>query len=321
MLNRDEAIRKINAFGKKGEPFVFLTDYLGERTYLEALERIDPGDLSFDFNGITNVASDSGDVHIDFDPVSREIFQDAFDRVVAEINYGNSFLANLTFETPIRLTASLDEVFRFSRAKYKIRFREDFICFSPESFVRISSNTVRSYPMKGTIRADEPDASVTILNDPKETAEHITIVDLIRNDLSSVATHVKVNKFRYLDNIKTSNGDLLQVSSEISGDLESGWREHLGDLIYALLPAGSITGAPKPKTVELLNEIETHNRGFYTGICGLFDGESLDSGVMIRFIEQRGRSHFYKSGGGITSFSQLEAEYSEYINKIYVPVY
>ena len=88
-----------------------------------------------------------------------------------------------------------------------------------------------------------------------------------------------------------------------------------------LLPAGSISGAPKKKTVEILKDIENEPRGFYTGVFGIFDGENLESAVMIRFIEQQGEKLYFRSGGGITSMSNPEEEYKEALQKIYVPVY
>lgn len=174
--------------------------------------------------------------------------------------------------------------------------------------------------MKGTIDADIPSADEVILADEKEKAEHITIVDLIRNDLSLVAEHVHVSKFRYIDKIKTSNKDLLQVSSEITGTLPDDWSSRLGDVLVSLLPAGSISGAPKKKTVEIIAAAEQEKRGYYTGVFGYFDGQSLDSGVMIRFIERDNNQLYYRSGGGITTQSDAKTEYQEAIDKVYVPV-
>lgn len=180
--------------------------------------------------------------------------------------------------------------------------------------------------MKGTIDANLANAEMILLNDKKEFYEHTTIVDLIRNDLSKVAEKVWVEKFRYLDKVNKHDGsELLQLSSQISGLLASDWRENLGEIVFDLLPAGSISGAPKEKTIELIKESEkltynnSKNRGFYTGICGVFDGKTFDSGVMIRFIEQTSRGKVFKSGGGITSNSIAEKEYQEMIQKIYVP--
>ena len=174
--------------------------------------------------------------------------------------------------------------------------------------------------MKGTIDATIENAEQVILNDPKETAEHNTIVDLIRNDLSMVAKNVRVEKFRYIEKIITTDKTLLQVSSKITGILEDDFQSRLGDIIFDLLPAGSVSGAPKKKTVEIIQGNENYNRGFYTGVFGYFDGSLLDSGVMIRFIEKTKNGLTYKSGGGITFMSNPESEYQELIDKVYVPI-
>ena len=175
--------------------------------------------------------------------------------------------------------------------------------------------------MKGTIDASEPEAETRILNDPKETAEHHTIVDLIRNDLSLVATNVAVEKFRFLNTIRTHDRTLLQVSSEITGQLPDNYKEHLGDIFHKLLPAGSICGAPKRKTLEIINKSEIYKRGFYTGVFGIFDGLDLQSAVMIRYIEKADNQLTFKSGGGITALSDPIKEYQELIDKVYVPIY
>ena len=160
-----------------------------------------------------------------------------------------------------------------------------------------------------------------ILADKKEEAEHATIVDLIRNDLSQVASEVTVSRYRYIDELQTNKGRLLQVSSEIRGKLPDDWNGNLGTMLFSLLPAGSITGAPKKKTMEIIAEAETYQRGFYTGVMGYFDGNRLDSAVMIRFLEQAGDQLLFKSGGGITSQSDLQSEYNEMKQKVYVPIY
>ena len=92
-------------------------------------------------------------------------------------------------------------------------------------------------------------------------------------------------------------------------------------MLKKMLPAGSVTGAPKNKTVEIIQNAETYERGFYTGIAGFFDGMSLDSCVLIRFIEQRNGKFYFKSGGGITAKSEMKSEYEELKQKIYVPLY
>lgn len=326
MLQKKQAIEKLNVLGKEKTPFVFYCDFLGERWFICQKDKLD-NEFDWNFGGYsdeskvesrkTGVEREKSTLHKA--PISFETFKKSFDQVVAEINIGNSFLTNLTFQTPVETSLSLAEIYETTQAKYKLHVPGEFVVFSPETFVQIRRNEIYSYPMKGTIDAQVPNAATKILADQKEIAEHITIVDLIRNDLSQVASNVQVPRFRYLDRIETSDKQLLQVSSEVRGELQEDWRENLGNILTRLLPAGSISGAPKPQTVKIIQRVETHVRGFYTGICGQFDGESLDTGVMIRFIKKEGNQLFYCSGGGITSFSQAEKEYQEMIDKIYLP--
>ena len=146
-------------------------------------------------------------------------------------------------------------------------------------------------------------------------------MDLLRNDLSMVADNVQVKEFQRIDYIKTKQKNLLAMSSEIEGEIKPEYQNKIGTILQKLLPAGSILGAPKPKTLEIVLEAELYQRGFYTGIAGYFDGENLDSCVMIRFIEKENERLFFKSGGGITHQSDLASEYEEMKNKIYVPIY
>lgn len=216
--------------------------------------------------------------------------------MISALNHGDTYLLNLTFPTKLETDLTPEEIFRYSKAKYKLMAGGEFVVFSPETFIKIHHDRIFSFPMKGTISATIPDAAETILADRKELYEHNTIVDLIRNDLSMVSTDVKVVRFRYIERINAPEGDLLQVSSEISGELPCDYLSSLGTLLFTLLPAGSVTGAPKKRTVEIILEAESYERGFYTGIVGYFDGRSLDSAVMIRFIEFTSDGPVYKSG-------------------------
>lgn len=232
---------------------------------------------------------------------------------------GDSFLLNLTVATDLDTDFTLEEIFIRSKARYKLLVPDRFVCFSPETFVILSDGKISSFPMKGTIRADIPNADHIILNDYKESAEHHTIVDLIRNDLNRVATDVRVERFRYIDRLVTNRGEILQVSSQVTGNLPEDYLSRLGDLIFDMLPAGSISGAPKAATVRIIREAEKEDRGFYTGIFGYFDGKSFRSAVMIRFIEQQGNRLRFRSGGGITVNSDCSAEYQEVLQKVYLP--
>ncbi len=132
---------------------------------------------------------------------------------------------------------------------------------------------------------------------------------------------MRVKRFKYIERIRTHGGELLQMSSEIAGTLPVGFQKRLGEMIFRLLPAGSICGAPKKKTVEIILKAEQYNRGYYTGIFGHWDGKNLDSAVAIRYMEKEGNELVFKSGGGITFQSNCEREYDEMLNKVYVPIY
>lgn len=318
MLKRAAAIQQMNALGKSRTPFLFFTDFLGHTAFVCPLDQLARHDIAYAFG---QEASTNSNPQFQFEkyPLLREEFALAFRYVVDQINFGNSYLVNLTVKTPIATNLSLQDIFTISKAKYKLRYKDQFVFFSPETFVKIKDGHIYSYPMKGTLDASLPNAHQRLLNDRKETAEHVTIVDLIRNDLSQLSDQVEVTKFRFITEVHTHEKTLLQVSSEIRGRLAPNYHEQLGTLLFKLLPAGSISGAPKKETVQIIANAENYERGFYTGVCGVFDGEHLDSGVMIRFVEQENHQLFYKSGGGITSFSDEASEYQEVIDKIYIP--
>lgn len=301
---------------------MFLVDFEMEKPLVFPLDKVAPENILYYINGRTNSgaqASASGRIDFIKFPPGLNDYKKKFDKVWSHLVYGDSYLTNLTIKTKVRTQFTLREIFSLSQAKYKLWFEDQFIVFSPETFVRIEDGRIFSYPMKGTIDAALPGAAEKILNDPKEMAEHVTIVDLIRNDLSAVSENVRVTRFRYVEEIRTLQKNLLQVSSEIQGELAHGYETRLGDIMQKLLPAGSVSGAPKCKTLEIIRMAEMEQRGYYTGVVGLFDGKVFDSGVMIRFLEYDRGTLYYRSGGGITVQSSVETEYQEAIDKVYVP--
>ncbi len=317
-------IEKMNIWGEQKKPYIFIIDFEINQPLVLPLNEAAENGLYYSFDNLNNI--DFPDVQkrkFSFKkyPVSFPVYKESFDKVMTQIKLGNSFLTNLTFPTDIATDLTLPELFSRSEAPFKLLFKDSFVVFSPELFVMICEGKISSYPMKGTIDASIPDAENIILNDPKETAEHHTIVDMIRSDLSLVATNVKVEKFRFLNAIKTQDKTLLQVSSEVTGELPVDYRNHLGDILSKLLPAGSICGAPKKKTLEIISNSEIYKRGYYTGVFGIFDGTDLKSAVMIRFIEKLNDKLIFKSGGGITFSSDPEKEYLELTDKVYVPIH
>ena len=380
---KQEIIDKINRLASQDEPFLFVINYQGDKAFIRQLSDINPEECLFDFEGRGNSSDEMknnsekiAEISWQIAPPLYEDYERSFDIVKNNIMAGNSYLTNLTCKVPVSCNLSLEEIFHRAKGKYKLLLRkkrnqaedkvqqkkeeaqniaykkEDiieeisnpFVCFSPETFVKIKGGRIYSYPMKGTLDASLPNAEKLLMEDRKEAAEHATIVDLIRNDLSRVAENVRVDKYRYVDVLHTNKGDILQTSSEISGRLPEDYRQHLGEILDAQLPAGSITGAPKDKTMQIIHEAEGYDRGFYTGIMGIYDQGELNSAVMIRFIEEEtspvdfeadgeknfkanegkkpkeSRELYFKAGGGITSKSDCRREYEEVIQKIYLPI-
>lgn len=369
---KQEIIDKINRLASQDESFLFVINYQGDKAFIRQLSDINPEECLFDFEGRGNLShawketlkEETSETTWQIEPPLYEDYERSFNIVKSNIMAGNSYLTNLTNRVPVSCNLTLEEIFHRAKGKYKLLLRrkrtqaEDkahlkkenieenltpFVCFSPETFVRIKGGRIYSYPMKGTLDASLPNAEKLLMEDRKEAAEHATIVDLIRNDLSRVAEDVRVDKYRYVDVLHTNKGDILQTSSEISGRLPEDYPHHLGEILDAQLPAGSITGAPKDKTMQIIQEAEGYDRGFYTGIMGIYDQGELNSAVMIRFIEEEtspvdfeadgkknfkanagkkpkeSRKLYFKAGGGITSKSDCRREYEEVIQKIYLP--
>jgi para-aminobenzoate synthetase component 1 len=323
-MNLEQFRIAMNQWGRDQVPFFFMVDFELTKPALWRIDDIDDGEILFDFNGVSNTKYESGTLRsaeLITQPITLQGYRYKFDHVMQHLRFGNSFLVNLTIKTPIQFGGTLRDLFFQANAQYKLYWKNRFLCFSPERFVRIQNGKIYSYPMKGTINGEVPNAAQVILSSAKELAEHTTIVDLIRNDISSVAQQVSVPRFRYVENVRSGNKTLLQVSSEVVGILADGYLSHLGDVMVRLLPAGSVSGAPKEKTLQIIKEVEREARGYYAGIAGYFDGQALDSAVLIRYIDQVGDQYFYRSGGGITTQSECYSEYQEALDKIYVPVY
>ncbi|GAB6074562.1 aminodeoxychorismate synthase component I [Nautilia lithotrophica] len=311
----------------------FLIDFNGN-TYIEDVKKLKDIYFSFPAYQNHNFKPQRKCKIKEKTPVTFERYKKAFNYVIEEIKRGNTYLLNLTFPTDIKTDCSLFEIFISSKAMFKLYYKNRFVCFSPERFVKIENDKIFTYPMKGTIDASLPKAKETILSNIKEMAEHTMVVDLLRNDLGIIGRDVKVNKFRFVDKIKAGEKELLQVSSEIEATLPNNWHYNWLELIKQMLPAGSITGTPKKKTIEIIKKAENYERGFYTGIFGITDEKTfLDSAVIIRYIETPNNiplqhynlstyqlyNYIYKSGGGITIDSNINNEYDELIKKVYIP--
>ncbi len=308
---------ELNKLAKKREPFLFISDFLAQKIEVIPLNELSSHNIEFCID--ENYTYKQHNEVFKKEAQNFDEYKKKFNLILEEIKSGNTYLINLTAPTKIKSDLTLNEIYTLANAHYKIRYKDEFVCFSPEKFIQIKDNKINTYPMKGTIDASIVDAKEKILQNEKEMAEHTMVVDLLRNDLSIVAKNVKVEEFRYVQKIDSGEKKLLQVSSHISGNVGNDWQEKLGDILKELLPAGSISGTPKKSTLEIIEKVEKYDRGFFSGIFGVYDGESFDSGVMIRFVEKTKDGYFYKSGGGITLDSKASEEYSELLDKIYLP--
>ena len=306
-----------------GRRFIFVVDYEMNNIILCPADECALNGIFYNIHGETNDSSNleiKAEIKNVFPPAYTE-YNFAFEKIMKNIVSGNSYLANLTFRSEIETQNSLDDIFISSSAPYKLLIRDKFTVFSPEIFVKINGKEIKTFPMKGTISSDCSDSLDVLLNDEKEQAEHLTVVDLLRNDLGMICANVGVERYRYAEKISFNGGGLYQTSSEIKGILNDEYYNDFGNLLLQLLPAGSVTGAPKKETVGILEDAENYDRGFYTGVFGICERDYLDSCVMIRFIEKEKDKLYFKSGGGITVYSNPEKEYEELITKISIPIH
>ena len=311
------AFKEVNTLASQGIPFLFISDFKAKQVEVIPLDELHKHDIEYSI--CENYCYEEHEHFLEKKPIDFADYSKKFDAVIEKIKAGETYILNLTQATPIETKLSLKEIYKLANAHYKLRYKNSFVCFSPEKFIQIKGNKIHTFPMKGTIDASIENAEDLILENEKEMAEHVMIVDLLRNDLSIVAKHVQVERFRYIQKIDAGQKELLQVSSHISGELEEEWKANLGNILKQLLPAGSISGAPKRSTLDIIENVEKYERGFFSGVFGIFDGQNFDSGVMIRFIENTQDGFLYKSGGGVTLDSDAVLEYEELQDKIYLP--
>ena len=301
-------------------PFLFILDFDLGQPILLTLDEIPASGIRYEINRFQSGEPVAEAIEFSRTPPDFSTYKLGFQKVQLAIHAGDTYLLNLTYATKLGNIPSLETVFDSVRAPYKLLVPGKFVLFSPEQFVHIGDGLIKTFPMKGTIDASLPNAEASLLEDRKEQEEHATVVDLLRNDLSIVARKVSVERYRFITEIIANGSSLLQCSSAISGVLKEEYNNRPGSIFYNILPAGSVTGAPKKKTVELIKEIEPEPRGYYTGVFGVFDGRQIESAVMIRMIEQRANGFYYRSGGGITYRSEAKQEYQEVLDKIYLPL-
>ncbi len=188
---------------------------------------------------------------------------------------------------------------------------------SPETLVRLQDGNLSTFPIAGTkprgsCEADDAVAIEELLKDEKELAEHDMLVDLGRNDLGKISEFGSVEVKDYLNIRKYSH--VIHLESKVTGKLREGLDQL--DAITALLPAGTLSGAPKIRACQIINEVEGHRRGIYGGAIGYIDFTgNMDTCIAIRFAVLKDNTVYVQSGGGVVADSVPETEYYETQNK------
>jgi para-aminobenzoate synthetase component 1 len=233
-----------------------------------------------------------------------------------EINFCQEFLSENALVDPLQLYRQLNNVSPNPFCCYYKVDHAHLICASPERYLMKKNNKLFSQPIKGTAArnlnddVDDRDRKAHLQADPKERSENVMIVDLVRNDLSKICKEGSV-KVEELFGVY-SYPNVHQLISTVSGEIKAGL--HFSDIIRATFPMGSMTGAPKKRVMELIDQYESGSRGIFSGAVGYISPSgNFDFNVVIRSLiyNSENQTLSYWVGGGITWYSQPGQEYEE----------
>jgi anthranilate synthase component 1 len=254
----------------------------------------------------------------------RAAFADRVRRVKEYIRDGDTFQTNISHRlrapAAVHPVAAFDALRSVNPAPYSALLEfpgVDLVSASPELLLERDGDRLRTEPIAGTrprgaTEAEDQHLERELTTDEKERAEHAMLVDLERNDLGKVCTYgsVEVSEYRRVDRYS----EVMHLVSLVKGQMRE---EHdLGDAIAAMFPGGTITGAPKPRTMEIIDELEASRRGPYTGSIGIvgFDDRATLN-IIIRTLVRYEREYHLRVGAGIVHDSDPEAEYAETLDK------
>ncbi|MFW6018233.1 MAG: aminodeoxychorismate synthase, component I [Halapricum sp.] len=277
----------------------------------------------------------TGDRAVGSPPVDREratfrsdcgetAFADRVRRVKAYIREGDTFQANVSHRLTAPAAAHPISVFDALRSVNPAPYSAllefpgvDLVSASPELLLDRDGDRLETEPIAGTrprgeTPADDERLEVELTTDEKERAEHAMLVDLERNDLGKVSEFgsVEVREYRRVDRYS----EVMHLVSLVEGRLRE--RETLADAVEAVFPGGTITGAPKPRTMAIIDEVETTRRGPYTGSIGIFgfdDRATLN--IVIRTLVRYDREYHLRVGAGVVHDSDPRREYQETLDK------
>jgi len=256
--------------------------------------------------------------------MSRAVYQSAFEKIKHYLTEGDCYQVNLTqrFESictghPWQAYQHLRQINAAPFSAYLNLPDVQILSSSPERFLEVQNNKVETKPIKGTRprkqNLQENQQQIEELrNSPKDRAENVMIVDLLRNDISKTCAEgsVKVPKLFDIETYKTVH----HLVSTVTGELPE--NKHAVDLLKSCFPGGSITGAPKVRAMEIIEEIEPNRRGVYCGSIGYigFDG-NMDTNIAIRTLVYSENKMRFWAGGGIVNDSDVDEEYQESFDK------
>lgn len=255
-----------------------------------------------------------------------QAYADSFNTTLNYIKEGDCYQVNLAHRFECKFEDNSPALYFNLREKlntpYSAYFSftpdQNILCFSPEQFIGIKNKKVTTCPIKGTANNDEIENQQSnnahnLQNSLKNQAENLMIVDLMRNDLSKICrlNSVKVNELFSLKTFK----NVHHLISEVEGILKPELNEI--QAFISCFPGGSITGAPKKRAMEIINELEKSGRDAYCGSIFYWnDDGQFDSNILIRTIVQSGKMLYCWGGGGIVNDSKLNEEYQESLIKV-----
>jgi len=261
----------------------------------------------------------------EFKPLfNQETFEGMVEKCKNYIKEGDIFQVVISNPISADIEGSLLDTYRVLRttnpSPYMFYFSSDDLEIagaSPETLVKVQDNTLYSFPLAGTrprgkTPQEDMELEEDLLNDEKELAEHNMLVDLGRNDVGRVSEIGSVKVDKYLSVEKFSH--VMHLGSTVTGTLRED-KDNL-DVIDAILPAGTLSGAPKIRACEIINELEKNKRGIYGGAIGYIGlSGNMDMCIAIRIAFKKNGKVFIRSGAGIVADSVPEAEFQECLNK------
>lgn len=312
--------------------FYIIEDRHEQRTYLiangitrEAAKLLDEMESRINGKPVYMQKESDTEYPIEVQPnFAKDEYKQAVDRMIRYIIEGDIYITNMTQQLTVKSDKVPLDVFYDLRENNPSPFGGYFdygdfqiVCASPERFLKMQKGHVNTRPIKGTRkRGETPEEDMfmrtELENSEKDKSELLMIVDLERNDLNRVCRpgSVKVTELFSVEEYAT----VFHLVSDIEGDLEES--KNVMDLLEAAFPGGSITGAPKYRAMEIIDELENNKRNLYTGSIGYLtlDG-GCDFNIVIRTALYKDGKYYLGVGGGITAESDMEFEYEETLQK------